>query len=82
VTGTLNPDVTGEYSPIGTYNGKPSYELAGNGWFLWWNGVATWFISSALGFSGEDWWERVDPNIEGLYTNEGTATGDATVTKI
>lgn len=82
VTGELTPDVTGNYEPIGPYGGKPSYELTGNGWFLWWDIAGRWVISNERGVTAGDWWARVDPNIEGVYGNEGTALGDATVTEI
>jgi len=79
VTGTLSPDVTGTYSPIGKYNGKPYYEIAATGWLIWWDGSANWKISTVPGTEGADFWTRNDPAIEGVYTPGGTATGDATV---
>jgi len=78
----LSPDVTGTYNPIGPYNDKPSYQLATNGWFIWWDGVDSWKISTLRGTPGAAYWTRTDPAIGGLYTPGGTATGDATVTVI
>ncbi len=82
VTGELTPDATGTYEDAGEYNGKRSYELTGNGWFIWWNGIDKWVISTERGVATGNWWARVDPNIEGLYTPQDTALGDATVTQI
>lgn len=82
VTGVLTPDTTGTYLPIGPYNNKPSYELAGNGWFIWWEPPDRWRISDQLGGSIVGWWERVDPNIEGDYQPILGVTGVATVTEI
>lgn len=82
MTGTLDPDVTGDYEPIGPYNGKPSYELAGGGWFLWWDLAGVWGITDEIGVGFGAWWIRIDPAIEGEYAAQGTATGVATVTEI
>lgn len=82
VTGDLTPDVTGNYAYAGEYGGKPSYYLMDNGWFIWWDIAGRWAISSERGVTGGDWWSRVDPDIEGLYGNEGTALGNATVAEI
>lgn len=75
----MTPDSTGEYRPIGAYNGKESYARDDNGWFIWWNGVDAWIISTILGVLGASFWGRTDPNIEGLYTALGGAIGEATV---
>lgn len=82
VTGELTPDATGTYNDAGEHNGKRYYELAGNGWFLWWDGDANWLLSTEIGVTEDNWWTRTDPNIEGLYIPRGTATGTATVTEI
>ncbi len=82
MTGELTPDVTGTYNPIGPYNDKPSYEIVGTGWYIWWDGIDTWNISTLRGTQGADYWTRTDPLIEGLYSPGGTAIGDATVTVI
>jgi len=75
----LSPDVTGIYKPIGLYNEKPSYQIEGNGWFIWWDDTDTWHISIGRGTLGTAWWSRVDPVIAGQYINEGTANGTADV---
>jgi len=78
----LSPDVTGTYNPIGSYNDKPSYEIVGTGWYIWWDGVDTWNISTLRGTQGTAYWTHALPGIEGAYTAGGTATGEATVTVI
>jgi len=82
VTGALTPDVTGDYRPIGLHNGKMSYELEGNGWFIWWNGINTWIISTEVGLEHDDWWERVNALVVGAYNPLGGAIGIATVAEI
>ena len=78
----MTPDVTGTYNPIGPYNTKPSYELVATGWFIWWDGIDTWKISTVRGTEGVNWWDRNDPSIEGVYSPAGTAVGDATVAEL
>ncbi len=82
VTGTLSPDVTGDYLPDGIYNGKMSYSHAVGVFFIWWNGIATWYISGIKGGMPGPHWCRTAPTIEGQYGPLGGATGIATVTEI
>jgi len=82
VTGTLDPDATGNYVDAGEFNGKRSYELTPDGWFIWWDTEGWWTISVTRGLVGFSFWTREDPEIQGLYSPGGTATGDATVTEI
>jgi len=79
VTGVLTPDVTGTYNCVGNYNGKPSYLLAAGGWYIWWDNVDTWNISTVQGTQGTNYWTRTNPAIAGVYSPGGTAVGDATV---
>jgi len=78
----MTPDVKGTYLPIGPFNGRPSYQLTGNGWFIWWGGVSLWYLSPNVGALDNVWWERESPNIEGVYLPKGTALEEATVTEI
>ncbi len=82
VTGELTPDATGTYLPIGPWNDKPAYELASNGWYIWWDGVDAWMITATLGVVAGPIWDRTDPNIVGNYVPLGGAVGIATVTEI
>lgn len=75
----MNPDATGNYTEIAKYNGKASYVLAGGGWYIWWDGVDTWNISTVQGTQGTNYWTRTDPAMVGVYSPGGSATGDATV---
>lgn len=79
VTGTLSPDATGSFTTQGWYNGKGYSVRADDGYYIWWDGTDTWTISTVLGTVGTDYWTRTDPNINGVYSPGGTATGDATV---
>lgn len=82
VTGELDPDVTGTYEDVGEFNGKRSYELTGNGWFIWWDDLADWWITTERGTLGPPHWNRHDPTIEGVYPPTPPADGFATVTEI
>lgn len=83
MTGELDPPSDGTYEYIGEYGGKPSYQEVANGWFIWWSTLdSAWYISTVRGDTGVAWWERIDPDIEGEYGFQGTATGIATVTVI
>ena len=82
VTGDLTPDATGTYEDAGEHYGERYYQRTPNGYFLWWNGLDTWYISTELDIPGAAWWQRIDPNIEGIYAPGGTAVGDATVAEI
>lgn len=79
VTGTLSPDATGSYLEYGDYNGKRYQRRLDGSYFIWWDNVSAWKISAILGVVGASHWLRIDPNIEGDYTPQGTATGTATV---
>jgi len=79
ITGTLTPRVTGTYVLKGNHNNKQYYQRPDEAWFLWWDGVDTWNVSSALGVQGDDFWTRTDPDIEGDYAPGGTAEGTLTV---
>lgn len=81
LSGTLAPDATCDYvraAPL--YNGKESWARVVAGYYLWWNGTDSWIISTVLGTQGTAYWSRTSPNPSGLYTPQGTATGDATLT--
>ena len=81
VTGTLSPDATGSFTTVGTYNGDGYSRRADSGYYIWWNGTDKWIMSVVLGTVGTAYWERTDPNIIGVYSPAGTATGDATIAK-
>lgn len=71
--------MTGTYNPFGTHNQKKTLKLATGDWYIWWDGTDTWNISTVIGTQGAAYWTRVDPAIEGAYTEGGTATGEATL---
>lgn len=81
VTGILSPDATGSYLNVGEYNGKPYCRRSDSGYYIWWNSVADWVISSVLGGSEPARWMRADPAVEGVYQPIGEAQGEATVTE-
>lgn len=80
VSGTLNPDATGEYSDAGIHNGQPYYARDPNTYFLWWWPADSWWvISTALDNVGRPGcWHSAA--ILGIYTPAWSYTGDATVT--
>lgn len=79
VTGILVPDSSGSYFYAGSFGGVSYARRADGAWFLWWDGVQSWNITSILGGACEFIWERESPDIEGLYIGAFPATGDATV---
>ena len=81
VTGTLAPDATGVFNWFGYANGRPTYKLDGAEWYIWSDGDFpwNWWLTTVPGFPGVAHWKRSDPNILGVYSPLGTATGDATV---
>ena len=81
-TGTLDPDITGTFEPIGPYEGKPAYKHAVLEWYLFWDGGINWRIDEVLGNADPPTWARTDENIEGEYTPVAPATGTATITVI
>jgi len=82
VAGTLNPDATGTYVGTGTWDYKPYYTIGSN-YFIWWDMIGSgWIISVLLGTKGSAYWSAVQPEVNGVYSPLGTATGDATVTKL
>jgi len=79
VSGTLTPDATGNYACAGTYNGKCYYSRADSAYYIWWDEANGQFvISVVLGTVGTAYWTKAD-TILGVYSPQGTATGDATV---
>lgn len=80
VTGTLTPDATCNYEYFGEYEGKQYFRREDGNYFLWWKPLdSSWNISELLGDEGVESWKLIDPCPAGVYTPQGTATGDATV---
>jgi len=79
VTGTINPDATGDYTQNGTHNGQPAYDRDGDGaYWIWANVGGLWFISAAKDTTSPGW-ERDADTITGAYPAVAPATGTATV---
>ena len=83
VSGVTEPDITGQWTRNGSYLDFPRYTHP-MGWWSIWNNVPAeqWWISETAGDVGLYGWKLVSPEIEGLYEPYGTATGDATVTRV
>lgn len=79
VAGVLRPPADGVFLCAADHNGKSYFQRADEAWLIWWDGVDTWNISTALGVQGDDYWTRTDPAIEGDYVPQGTAEGTPTV---
>lgn len=79
VTGEIDPDAKCNYFESGQLNGKPYYAREDSAWFIWWNGINTWFITTVLGVFGTSWWTRTFVNIDGPYFAAGGAAGFAVV---
>lgn len=81
MTAGLDPEVEGTYEDAGEFDGKRYYSRNSD-WFIWFDSlVPAWYISTALGVTGDEFWKRDDLDIEGEYTQQGAATGPATVTE-
>ena len=79
VTGTLSPDVTGNYLEDGTCAGKPQYRREDSQCWIWWYATySRWILSRAPGYLGPHWYKSADP-VTGTYTPFYGATGTATV---
>lgn len=62
------------------YNGRWSYRRLDGAYFIWWHtALGIWYISTAVGVQGADYWSNATNDMLGVYSPEGTATGDATV---
>lgn len=87
VTGTLNPDSTGDYFQAGTHNGQPYYARDDDAWFIWYLYLAMfdkhrWHISDELGDTSRPYWRRDLDALgppPGSYGAQNGATGLATV---
>jgi hypothetical protein len=79
VTGPTTPNINQNYYAEATYNGKSYYTRIDALFFLWWDGIDSWYISSVKGTPGTAYWKRTDPDTIGEYAPAGTATGTATV---
>jgi hypothetical protein len=78
VSGTLAPDVTGDWFYDGAYNSASSWVHEDGAYYLWWDNSTKWIISTAKGTNGAAYWERTDADHIGAYTAAGTATGTGT----
>jgi hypothetical protein len=80
VSGTLDPDATGDYTYTGYYDSHP-YFTNTTGYILWFQYSGnSWLISDVLGDQGARGWLAWSTVITGTYAPYGTATGDAVVT--
>ena len=88
VTGTLSPDVTGDFIRGADYDGHHTWTLSGGGWSLWYYATPdSYFITPIIGTVPEEtapYWIHSDLGFHpaGSYSAHGTATGTPTVTSI
>lgn len=90
VAGELDPDAAGNYtgeseSPFDPLNTlpesvkRPSYVGPLREFFLWWNGIDTWFLSDNVGDISNPYWSKVGVPKIGDYNPQNGAVGVATV---
>ncbi len=79
VSGDITPDVVGYFIEAGTHNGETYYKLQDQDWYLWWDGSTDWIVSEAVGTTGARYWNFTDAAAYGEYGNQGTATGNLSV---
>jgi hypothetical protein len=81
VTGSVTPDITGDYYENGTQNGYPAYERNDGAYWIWFEtGVNLWIISATKGSHPAAFFYSVNINIVNTYTGVSGAFGTATVT--
>ena len=85
VTGTLNPNVVGTYTPHGSFGAYPLFVLEGNpSTFLYFNTTAASYVIARLLTQAAltDYWVPAAPITEptGTYAPQGASTGTATAT--
>jgi len=85
LAGTLDPDMTGDFTAAGTLAEKTYYERSDGNYFIWWNDDdSSWYITPILGAAGAlgHFTKASDP-VTGDYVAVLPATGvDAVVTDI
>ncbi|MBA7648557.1 hypothetical protein ES703_56345 [subsurface metagenome] len=84
VTGTLVPDMTGEYTAAGTLAEKTYYATSNKTYFIWWNDDDTsWYMTPILGAAGVlgHFTKAADP-VTGEYILVLPAEGTPTVADI
>lgn len=80
ITGIVSPDVTGEFTVNGTYNGEPKWE--DGTYAIWYDGSSTMYITviAEVGTTPTDnAFELTGSSPIGTYTPIGTATGNPVV---
>jgi len=80
LTGTLNPDVTGNYRYVGIVNGVDSYKHVSLDWYIWDSTYGTWLITQIAGDNSPPAWGHSGLTPWGDYVPIPTATGTATAT--
>lgn len=87
VTGTLNPNVVGDYTIQGEFAGGPLFFSLGAGsstpiYFIIFDGINTWKVYSGATFGSPDHWSKTGGASEwaGTYTPQGAYSGTLTVT--
>ncbi len=87
VSGTLTPDVTGNYKEHGIEEGQPTYKKINELWFIWLDeiipgGPYYWTINPRVGVPIPPYWEKFSVSFEpptGIYVARSGAFGTATV---
>ena len=95
VTGTLSPDITGDFVNIGPQVANGAYDptepdpdvyyinIDGTDWYIWHDSEITeyWYITNVVGddAAATRWYRAYASGIIGAYLDVGLATGTATV---
>ena len=79
LSGTLNPDATGQYHGDGYFEGSPYFHNDA-GYWLWLPApMSPWFINDELDKEVGPHWESAQPGMIGTYNPVGGATGVGTL---
>ncbi|MBA7486278.1 hypothetical protein ES707_21834 [subsurface metagenome] len=78
-----DPDCQCNYILGGAFNGKVFYKRVVPGYYIWWDGIDTWYISDVLGTPGTlGHWTLTQASPVGIYTAVLPATGSPEVSTL
>jgi hypothetical protein len=79
ITGTLTPAAAGNYTCESGYKDRPTYVGPLRAFFIWWDGINSWYISTCVGDASGPCWKRTALCLIGDYNPYAGATGIATI---
>jgi hypothetical protein len=72
--GHVEDEAFGWYREIFPFNNYPTYVNLMSDWYIWWDGVNTWYITEDIGILGKKYWKKTDSiSPWGTYGPQGEA---------